>query len=140
MRVLFVDDEPENVEGVANIIRDALDIDVRVVPTVEAAVEALHAAPVEIVVTDLFIPLGSKPGGALGPRARRYEEQVEHLGGLVLIDELDRVCPQARLLLHTACNDPIIIELFGQRAWARVRKPAPAEVLLDAVLECIRTP
>lgn len=139
MRVLFVDDDPDNVELVSRTLREALDADVRVVTTVEEAVEALHAAHVDLVVADLFIPLGARPGGALGPRARRYAEQVEHLGGLVLIDELERVPDPPLLLAHTACTDPILIELLGERVIERVRKPAPAEVLLEAVLRAIRS-
>lgn len=139
MRFLFVDDDPENVEGIARTLRDALDADVVVVTTVEAAVAELHRLPVDIVVTDLFIPLGATPGGALGPRARRYAEQVEHLGGLVLLDELDRVDPIPLVLAHTACVDPILVELLGERVYARVRKPAPFEVLLEAVLSAVRT-
>jgi CheY-like chemotaxis protein len=139
VRILFVDDDPENVELTARTLHEALGADVVVVSTVEAAVAALHHAPVDIVVTDLFIPLGDASSrGALGPRARRYAEQVSHLGGLVLLDELDRVDPPPILLAHTACTDPILIELLGQRVTARVRKPAPAEVLLHAVLEAIR--
>ncbi|MDP2315441.1 MAG: hypothetical protein Q8P41_21265 [Pseudomonadota bacterium] len=143
MRLLFVDDDPENVEIVARILRDALGAVVEVVTTVEEAVAALHdatpgAAPIDLVVTDLFIPLGHEHGGALGPRARRYAEQLEHLGGLVLLDELDRVDPVPLLLAHTACSDPILIKLLGERVVARVPKPAPTEVLLDAVLRALR--
>ena len=39
---------------------------------------------------------------------------------------------------HTACVDPILIELLGERVLVPVRKPAPPEVLLDAVLRAIR--
>lgn len=138
MRILFAEDDPENVEFVARTLRDALDAEVRVATTVEEAVGALHEAPYDLVVADLFIPLGKGPGGALGPRARRYAEQVEHLGGLVLLDELDRVPDPPLLLAHTACTDPILIELLGERVIARVRKPAPAEVLLQAVLAALR--
>ncbi len=139
MRLLFVDDDPENVETAARILAEALDADVQIATTVEEAVAALHAAPVDLVVTDLFIPLGRGPGGALGPRARRYAEQVAHLGGLVLLDELDRVEPAPLLLAHTACTDPVLIELLGERVLARVRKPAPVEVLLNAVLAALRS-
>ncbi|MDP2310532.1 MAG: hypothetical protein Q8P18_31225 [Pseudomonadota bacterium] len=144
MRLLFVDDEPENVELVARTLREALGADVQVVTTVEEAVAALHSvahggAPIDLVVTDLFIPLGHEHGGALGPRARRYAETLEHLGGLVLLDELDRVEPAPLLLAHTACTDRILIELLGERVVERVRKPAPTEVLLDAVLRALRS-
>lgn len=140
MRLLFVDDDSENVEIVARTLREALDAYVLVVTTVEEAVAALHGeAPFDLVVTDLFIPLGHEHGGALGPRARRYAEQLEHLGGLVLLDELDRVDPVPLLLAHTACSDPVLIELLGERVVERVPKPAPTEVLLDAVLRALRS-
>lgn len=145
MRLLFVDDDPENVEVVAHILEDALEADVVVVRTVEEAVTALHTPgpggvhePFDLVVADLFIPLGRRPGGSLGPRARRYAETLEHLGGLVLIDELDRVDPAPTLLTHTACHDPVLLELLGERVYARVPKPAPTEVLLNAVLDALR--
>jgi CheY-like chemotaxis protein len=137
-RLLFVDDDPENVDFVARTLRDALDAHVRVVTTVEDAVEALLSERYDIVVTDVFIPLGVRPGGVLGPRARRHEEQVEHLGGLVLLDEIDRLDPAPRILAHTACVDPVLIQLLGERVVERVRKPAPGEVLLDAVLRALR--
>ncbi len=141
MKILFVDDDPENVETVARILRDAYSDDpsaeVRVVMTVEDAILAVHHTPFDLVVTDLFIPLGPERG-ALGPRARRYAEQLEHLGGLVLIDEIDRLANPPILLVHTACTDHIIIELLGQRVSARVPKPAPTEVLLDAILRGLR--
>lgn len=138
MRLLFVDDDPENVEGVARTLREALDADVIVAGTVEGAVSALHRAPVDLVVTDIFIPMGTRPRDAMGPRARRYAEQIEHLGGLVLLDEIDRVQPVPVVLAHTACVDPVLVELLGERVHARVRKPAPFEVLLDAVLDALR--
>lgn len=138
MRLLFVDDDPENIEGVARTLREALDADVVVAGTVEGAVSALHRAPVDLVVTDIFIPMGTRPRDAMGPRARRYAEQIEHLGGLVLLDEIDRVQPVPVVLAHTACVDPVLVELLGERVYARVRKPAPFEVLLDAVLDALR--
>ncbi|MFZ5481928.1 MAG: hypothetical protein ACOZNI_34530 [Myxococcota bacterium] len=138
MRVLFVDDEAENVEFVARTLRDALDADVLVVTSVEEAVAALHAGRFDLVVADVFIPLGDEPRAAMGPRARRYAEHVEHLGGLVLLDELDRVPDAPPLLAHTACVDPVLIELLGERVIERVRKPAHPEVLLNAVLRALR--
>ena len=42
MRILFVDDEPENVSVTADVLRDALGADVRVAQTVEDAVRALN--------------------------------------------------------------------------------------------------
>ena len=92
----------------------------------------------DLVVTDVFIPVHSVPESQLGPRARRKTEHIEHLGGLVLLDEIDRLTDPPLLLAHTACVDPVLIELLGERVVERVRKPAPTEVLLDAVLRVLR--
>ncbi len=137
-RVLFVDDDPAYVELAAHTIADALGHRAEIVTTVEDAVAALHAEPrVDVIVADVFIPLGAARD-AMGPRARRCAEQIEHLGGLVLLDEPDRLASPPLLLSHTACVDKALLELLGGRAVARVRKPAPGEVLLKAVLEVLR--
>lgn len=140
MRILFIDDEPEHVSLIAEIIHDALGADVSVAGSVEQAVGLLHSDDYTLVVTDIFIPLGDNPRGNLGPRARRYEENLQHLGGLVLLDELDRVEPAPRILAHTACTDFELLEILGERVYARVPKPAPADVLLRAVIEALDLP
>lgn len=140
MRILFIDDEPEHVTLIGEILRDALGAEVRVVGSVEAAVEALHAHAYAVVVTDIFIPLGQAPRQALGPRARRYRENLQHLGGLVLLDELDRVEPAPKILAHTACTDFALLEVLGERVHARVPKPAPVDVLLRAILDALDLP
>jgi len=140
MRILFVDDDPEHVELVSRTLAEALDAEVEVVETVEEAVYALHHRPPELVVMDIFIPLGDKARDVLGPRARRYQETVQHLGGLVLLDELDRVPSPPKVLAHTACTDFELIEIMGERVTARVPKPAPVDVLLRAVLEALDLP
>jgi CheY-like chemotaxis protein len=140
VRVLFVDDEPGHVDSVARIVAGALDAEVRVARSVQEAVALLHDQPYDIVVTDIFIPLGEKPRSSLGPRARRYAETVEHLGGLMLLDELDRLDPAPKVLAHTACTDFALIEILGQKVHTRVPKPAPVDVLLRAVLEALDLP
>lgn len=140
MRVLFIDDDPDEVAVVAKVVREALDAEVQVVTTVESAVALLHTWPCDLVVTDIFIPLGDGSRGTLGPRARRYAETVQHLGGLVLLDELDRVEPPPKVLAHTACTDFALIEVLGTRVHARVPKPAPVDVLLRAVIEALDLP
>ena len=140
MRILFVDDEPGHVDVVQRTVAEALDAQVVVADSVEAAVRTLHEATFDLVVTDIFIPLGSKPRDAMGPRSRRYEETVQHLGGLVLLDELDRVPPRPKVLAHTACTDMALIEILGDCVAARVPKPAPVDVLLKAVLEALDLP
>ena len=140
MRILFVDDDPQHVEIVQRTVAEALGAEVNVVATVEAAVTALHTYEFDLVVTDIFIPLGTSAREAMGPRSRRYEDTVQHLGGLVLLDELDRVHPQPKVLAHTACTDMALVEILGDCVTARVPKPAPVDVLLKAVIEALDLP
>lgn len=135
--ILFVDDDVENVEMVAEILGEALELPVEVVDSVEAAVERLHSASWRAVVMDLFIPLGDHPDRVLGPRAKRYQEQVEHLGGLVLLEEIDRLEDRPIVLAHTACTDHVLLELFGDRVARRIPKPTPVDELLRAVMEVL---
>ena len=125
-------------EACAEAIRAAGVAEVLSVRTVAEAVGALHASRVDVLVMDLFIPLGDTPRTTLGPRARKYAENVEHLGGIVLLDELARVPNPPLTLLPTACREPVVLELARERIHSRVRKPASAEVLLKAVLEALR--
>lgn len=140
MRILFIDDDPEHIHVVSCLLRDVLECEVEVVSTVETAVARLHATRFDLVVTDIFIPLGSEPRKSMGPRARRYAETVRHLGGLVLLDELDRVTDPPAVLAHTACTDYELIEVLGDRVNGRVPKPAPAEVMLRSVMEALGLP
>jgi CheY-like chemotaxis protein len=140
MRILFIDDEPEQIEVAVGLVREVLECEVVMVDSVERAVARLHEETFDLVVTDIFIPLGARQGGALGPRARRYKETVRHLGGLVLLDELDRVPNAPPVLAHTACTDFELIEVLGDRVQARIPKPAPADVMLRAVLEAMGLP
>ena len=138
MRILFVDDDPEHVAFVAETIEEALDAEVTLSQSVEEAVDAIHRGAFDLVVTDIFIPLGRQPRNTLGPRARRYEETLQHLGGLVLLDEIERLNPNTRILAHTACTDFELLEVLGERVEDRVPKPAPVDVLLRAVMDVLK--
>ncbi len=136
--ILFVDDDPENVAIVAGILGEALDVPVRVVDSVEQAVACLHDLPWRAVVMDLFIPLGDHPHRVLGPRATRYQGQVEHLGGLVLLEEIERLPIPPIVISHTACTDHVLLELFKDRVVARIPKPAPLDTVLHQVVDAFR--
>lgn len=135
--ILFVDDEPEVARLPSEILRESLGVDVVVTHTVEGAVALLHSRPWTLVVMDLFIPLGDHPHRVLGPRARRYQEQVEHLGGLVLLEEIERLPRPPIVVSHTACTDSILHDLFGDRVARQIPKPAPFDTLLRAVLDVL---
>jgi len=140
MRILFIDDDPEHVAFVSRLLREVLDAGVDVVTSVEEAVRALQTHAYTLVVTDIFIPLGGRVHETLGPRSRSYADNLQHLGGLVLLDELERVDPRPRVLAHTACTDFALIEVLGDAVAGRIPKPAPPEVLLRAVLDALELP
>ena len=133
--LLFVDDEPENIKVLVEILQESLHEPVRVVATVEAAVEALHDRDYRAVVMDVFIPLGDHPRRTLGPRAESVQDRVDHLGGLVLLEEIDRLDPRPIVLAHTACTDFILLEIFGDRVVHRIPKPAPIDTVLRDVMD-----
>ncbi len=135
--LLFVDDEPDNVRLLAEILGESLELPVEVVDSVELAVERLHDRPWRAVLMDLFIPLGDHPDRVLGPRAKRYQDDVEHLGGLVLLEEIDRLAERPLVLSHTACTDHVLLELFGDRVARRIPKPSPLDTVLSNVMEAL---
>ncbi len=136
--ILFVDDEPENVSLAVSILRDSLLAPVMAVETVEQAVRELHARKWAMVVMDLFIPLGDHPQRVLGARAFKYQEHVEHLGGLVLLEEIERLpAPRPIVVSHTACTDHVLLELFGEVVARRIPKPVPLDTLLQNLFEVL---
>ncbi len=138
MNLLFVDDEVDNVELVAEILEEALEAHVVVVDTVEAAVERLHEGTTwDAIIMDLFIPLGDHPNRVLGPRASRYQRDVQHLGGLVLLEEIERLDPRPRVVSHTACTDHVLLELFGDLVERRIPKPSPMDTVLQNLMEVL---
>lgn len=138
-RVLFVDDEPENVASVCQILAES-EIEIDQVTTVKEAVEALQNHVYNVVVTDIFIPMGSMPEQIMGPRARRYSDNLRHLGGLALLDEIERMDTPPTVLAHTACTDYALIEILGEHVSERVPKPAPVDSLLQAVMRALHPP
>lgn len=140
MRILFVDDEAAHADIVSGLLRTVLDAEIDVTTSVQEAVQALHGRAYDLVVMDVFIPLGEAPVDVLGPRARRYGAEVAHLGGLVLLDELERMAANPVVLAHTACTEHALFQALGDRIAGRVQKPAGAEVMLLAVLEALGLP
>lgn len=133
--LLFVDDEPENIQILVEILQDTLHERVLAVGTVEEAVIALHDHDWRAVVMDVFIPLGDHPRRSLGERGLELQDRVDHLGGLVLLEEIDRLDPRPIVLSHTACTDHVLLEVFGDRVVHRIPKPAPLDIVLKDVIE-----
>ncbi|MCK6503800.1 hypothetical protein L6R53_10440 [Myxococcota bacterium] len=140
MRLLFVDDEAAHAQVVTGLLRTVLDAEVCFAASVQQALEQVQSGPVDLVIMDLFMPLGEHPTHVLGPRARRFEAHLDHLGGLWLLDELDRLRDPPRVLLHTASGEQALLDACGGRCQGRLCKPASAEHMLQAVLEALGLP
>ncbi|RME22087.1 MAG: response regulator [Deltaproteobacteria bacterium] len=138
--ILFVDDEAAHATMLTGMLETVLDARVEVVTSVREAIERIQEDAVDLVITDVFLPLGDAPREVFGPRARRYASTLEHLGGLVLLDELDRMSSPPRVLAHTACTEHAVFEALGPRIAGRVHKPASAEQMLCCVLEALGLP
>jgi len=143
MRILILDDEHDDSLPIAllsSTLRDALDFEVLVAATVPEALEVLEAGGVDLVITDVFLPINSKDHSSLGRRARVFEEHFAHLGGLVLMDAIDRLPDPPKVLVHTACTEAPLIEILDGLGHERVRKPAMPDVLLGATLNALGLP
>ncbi len=138
MRFLIVDDEPDNVQHISRILKEALDAEIDLALTVQEALGLLHAQRYDLVLCDVFIPLG-EVAHLVGRRGRLPAGQ-DHLGGLVLLDEVDRMMQPPKLLVHTACNEHAMVSLLQEHGHDRVPKPAPVDVLLRAVLQALELP
>jgi len=137
MNILFVDDEPHNILAVQHILTEALDVHIHISTTVSDAFEQLEKTTFALVVTDIFIPTGKRFQHFVGPRARKYEENLRHLGGLALLDHMEKMNPPPPILAHTACTDFALLEVLGDHVIGKVPKPAPVDVLLTAIRDII---
>ena len=143
MRILILDDEHDEslaIALLAGTLRDALEFQVQIAATVPEALEVLEAGGIDLVITDVFLPINSRDHASLGRRARMFEEHFAHLGGLVLMDEIERLSSPPKVLVHTACTDAPLIEILDGMGHERVRKPAMPDVLLSATLGALGLP
>ena len=135
--ILFVDDEPHNIETVVKILKESITADIHVVTSVEDAIQILNDHPIDVVVTDIFIPLGNNARKSIGPRARQYEENLRHLGGLALLDAIDKLARPPKVLAHTACTDFALLEVLGEHVVERIPKPTAIDIVLKTILDCL---
>ena len=135
--LLFVDDEPHNIEAVVNILIESIEVEIEVATSVEEALCILNDKKIDVVITDIFIPLGKDARKNIGPRSRQYEENLRHLGGLALLDAIDSLCTPPKVLAHTACTDFALLEVLGSHVVERIPKPSSVDIVLKAILDCI---
>ena len=136
--ILFIDDEPHNISAVVEILRELNEHTLFICTTVKDALITIEEQQIDLVVTDIFIPMGSNIRELLGPRSRKYEDNLKHLGGLVILDELEKRNPIPIILAHTACTDFALLDVLGSHIGVRIPKPAPVDVLLKAILDALK--
>ena len=136
--LLFVDDEISNIEMAVNILQMSLpEITIHIAETVEESIEYLSNQHYDLMIMDIFIPIGKDSVQTLGPRSRKYKESMRHLGGLVILDYVEHMQVKPRILAHTACTDYALIEVLGEVVYDRIPKPAAVEVLLNEIRKAL---
>lgn len=133
-KLLFVDDEPEHLTFAIEILAEVLpDSQIIITETVDDTIKQLTSIEFDLVVMDIFIPMGKNLRQTLGPRGKKYEENLRHLGGLAILDFVERMTNKPKILAHTACTDYALIEILGDIVVDRIPKPAAVDVLLTEV-------
>ena len=136
--ILFIDDSPE-IYNVAFSILQATqnDMNVYLSSNVRSTIRLLCDVKFDLIILDVYIPIGEGAEDTLGSRAKMYEGEFQHLGGLELIDFLDKMENRPKVLMHTACFDYDIISMFNPIVDDRIPKPASIDVFIKAVIEAL---
>ena len=136
--ILFIDDSPE-IYNVAFSILQATqnDMNVYLSSNVRSTIRLLCDVKFDLIILDVYIPIGEGAEDTLGGRAKMYEGEFQHLGGLELIDFLNKMEDKPKVLMHTACFDYDIISMFNPIVDDRIPKPASIDVFIKAVIEAL---
>jgi CheY-like chemotaxis protein len=138
-KLLFVDDEPDNLEWAISILKSSLpDVTIDFSETVEDAIQLLSDNQYDLMVMDIFIPMGKTASQTLGPRARKYQENMRHLGGLAILDFVERMPTKPRILSHSACTDFALIEVLGDIVYDRIPKPTAIDIFLSQIQKALQ--
>jgi DNA-binding NtrC family response regulator len=133
-KLLFVDDEPSNVNWAIDVLKLSIpELFIDLTETVEDTLLLLSDNDYDLVVMDIFIPMGSTAIQTLGPRVRKYQENMRHLGGLAILDYIEKMKNKPRVLAHTACTDFALIEILGDLVYDRIPKPTSVDILVNEI-------
>ena len=133
-QLLFIDDEPYNLELAIDILQEVIaDCTITVTETAHDSIQWLSEHKPDLVIMDIFLPLGQRIEDSLGPRAKEYNDTLRHLGGIAILDFLDKQSNPPKVLTHTACTDFELLEVLGDIVHDRIPKPASVEVLLETI-------
>ena len=136
--ILFIDDSPE-IYNVAFSILQATqnDMNVYLSSNVRSTIRLLCDVKFDLIILDVYIPIGEGAEDTLGGRAKMYEGEFQHLGGLELIDFLDKMENRPKVLMHTACFDYDIISMFNPIVDDRIPKPASIDVFINTIVRAL---
>jgi|TARA_R110002012_G_C11252242_1_gene566888 CheY-like chemotaxis protein len=136
--ILFIDDSPEIYNVAFSVLQSTHDnLNIYLSSNVRSTIRLLCDIEFDLVIMDVFIPIGENAEDTLGTRAKMYEGEYQHLGGLELLDFFSRMDNKPKILLHTACFDYNVISLFTEFVDDRLRKPASIDVFIDSVKEAL---
>ena len=136
--ILFIDDTPEKYNTSFGILQATQDnINIYLSSNVRSTIRLMCDVKFDLIIMDVFIPIGEGAEDTLGNRARIYEGEYQHLGALELIDFLNKMENKPTVLLHTACFDYDIVSMFSEVVDDRIPKPASADVLIKAVIKAL---
>lgn len=133
-QILFIDDEPYNLSMIVDMLPMVIeDCTIHITETAKESTEWLSNNQPDLIVMDIFLPLGSKPQQRLGNRSHQFEENLRHLGGLAILDFIEKMIPKPLVLTHTACTDFSLLEILGDVVHERIPKPASMEMLMEII-------
>ena len=104
---------------------------------VRSTIRLLCDVKFDLIILDVYIPIGEGAEDTLGGRAKMYEGEFQHLGGLELIDFLDKMENRPKVLMHTACFDYDIISMFNPIVDDRIPKPASIDVFINTIVRAL---
>ena len=136
--ILFIDDSPERYNVAFSILQATNDnMNIYLASNVKSSIRLLCDIDFDLIIMDIFMPLGDNAEDVLGKRADIYIEDLRHMGSLELLDFLRKMRKRPTVLMHTACFDHDVISVFSEIIDDRLPKPAPVEVFIKYITEAL---
>ena len=133
-QLLFIDDEPHHLSMLMDILPEIIpDCSTHITENAKTSIEWLSSNHPTLIIMDIFLPLGTKTPDRLGTRSHQFEENLRHLGGLAILDFIEKMTPRPMVLTHTACTDFSLLEILGDVVHERIPKPASFEMMLEII-------
>jgi CheY-like chemotaxis protein len=138
-RILFIDDNPDQFRMILDTLEFIIDdLDIEYSNSVSDAIKKMCEKEYDVVIMDIFLPLGTNSQSIVGPKNKLYKDlDASHLGGLEVLDFLEKMQDHPKVLMHTASLDSMLIEMFSDISEYRIPKPCPPEVFISKVSEAL---